>query len=70
MEIPESVRSCFFDCRRFGDVAEWFRIVDVVWDVLRSGESVLVHCAAGIHRAPVVAAGILSALLEMEYKEA
>ena len=70
MRIPPSIRPHFFDCTRFGDVNEWVRLVDVVWDVLASGKSVFVHCAAGIHRAPVVASGILSAWLEISFSEA
>ena len=70
MRIPKGVRSHFFDCTRFGDVHEWIRVVDVVWDVLAAGKNVYVHCVAGIHRAPVAAAGILAALLGISFPEA
>ena len=70
MRIPLGLRTHLFDCTRFGDADEWVRLVDVVWDVLASGRSVFVHCAAGIHRAPVVASGILSALLGISFAEA
>ena len=37
---------------------------------LAAGESVLVHCSAGIHRAPMCSAGILAVLLHLGFDDA
>ena len=46
------------------------RTVDAVYDVLQTGRSVLFHCMAGIHRAPMCAAGVIAALFDESFGEA
>ena len=42
----------------------------VVGGVFDSGASVLIHCMAGIHRAPMCAAGALSIVRQLRFEEA
>ena len=41
-----------------------------MYDVIAAGRSVLIHCMAGRHRAPMCAAGALSVLLDVGFREA
>ena len=59
-----------FDCDRFTDEGQWCALVDAMWDELDAGRSVLVHCMAGVHRAPMCTAGALAALLQIPFDEA
>merc|ERR1711965_403669 len=49
---------------------QWNEVVDAVKWALAAGESVLVHCSAGIHRAPMCSAGILAVLLHLGFDDA
>ena len=42
----------------------------VVGGVFDSGASVLIHCMAGIHRAPMCAAGALSIVRHLSFEDA
>ena len=53
-----------------GDVEQWLVVAACVSDALDRGVSVLVHCMAGIHRAPVCMAGVLAIILQISFQEA
>ena len=50
--------------------AAWKELRRVLWPTLAKGESLLVHCAAGVHRAPVVMALILACLTDKTFEDA
>jgi len=69
--VPACVGKLYhFDCDRFDDKQQWNEVVDAVKWALAAGESVLVHCSAGIHRAPMCSAGILAVLLHLGFDDA
>ena len=50
--------------------AAWKELRQALWPTLFRGGAVLVHCAAGVRRAPVVAALVLACLTDKTFPEA
>ena len=68
--VPQGV-ICFHFCSdRWSDDEQWCALVEAVRSTLGSGCSVLIHCMAGIHRAPVCAAGVLAILCQLSFQRA
>jgi hypothetical protein len=59
-----------FDTNRFDDEEQWMRLAEAMCEELEAGRSVFVHCMAGIHRAPMCAAGALSILRQISFTDA
>ena len=55
---------------RWDDLDQWRTLVESIWATLEKGLSVLIHCMAGIHRAPVCAAGSLAILCQTSFQDA
>ena len=68
--VPKGIRHFRFNCDRFEDRTQWCELVEAMMEELDAGRSVLVHCMAGVHRAPMCAAGALAVLLGISLRDA
>ena len=68
--VPKGIGHFRFDSDRFDDRAQWCALVEAMMGELDAGRSVLVHCMAGVHRAPMCAAGALAVLLGISLGDA
>ena len=68
--VPKGIRHFRFNCDCFEDRTQWCELVEAMMEELDAGRSVLVHCMAGVHRAPMCAAGALAVLLGISLGDA
>ena len=68
--VPRRVTRVHYCSDRWSDVEQWRALVEAILGTLSNGDSVLIHCMAGIHRAPVCAAGALAILCQMSFQRA
>ena len=64
------IRRFRFCSDRWDDADTWRMLGKVVGGAFDFGVSVLIHCMAGIHRAPMCAAGALSIVRQLSFEEA
>ena len=68
--VPRGVKLLYFCADLWCDVGQWRLLSEAVRSALDAGQSVLFHCMAGIHRAPMCAAGALAVLCRLTFEAA
>ena len=68
--VPSGVVHFHFRTERWDDAEQWRALFDVLTGVMDDGASVLIHCMAGIHRAPMCTAGVLSIMCQVCFQDA